>query len=74
YRRVTNAVQLSGGREQLTIDSALGTALATSAVALVSLMRLVRLAADTVEIAYKSDDTAKCALGLASLRDGTTTP
>lgn len=74
YRRVTNAVPLAGGREQLTLDSALGTALATSAVAMVSLMRLVRLASDTVEIAYKSDDAAKCALGLRSLRDGSTTP
>lgn len=74
YRRVTNAVQLSGGREQLTIDSALGTALGSANVAMVSLMRLVRLASDTVEIAYQSDDTAKCALGLRSLRDGSTTP
>jgi hypothetical protein len=74
YRRVTNAVPLAGGREQLTLDSALGTALATSAVAMVSLMRLVRLAADTVEIAYRYDDFAKCALGLVSVRDGSTTP
>lgn len=74
YRRIVDAAQISGGRELITLDSALGTALATGDVAMVSLMRLVRIAADTVEIAYQSDDFAKCAVGLVSLRDGSTTP
>lgn len=70
FRRITNAQPMVDGRELITIDSALGSALPVSAVQMVSVMRLVRLAADTVEIAYSTDALARVALGLVSVVDG----
>jgi hypothetical protein len=68
YRRITD-IAPSGTTETLTIDSALGANVAASDIARVSYMRLMRLASDTVEIAYKKDDVAIVKLNFMSKRD-----
>lgn len=69
YRRITD-IAPSGATETLTINAALGANVATSDIARVSYMRLMRLASDTVEIAYKKDDVAIVKLNFMSKRDG----
>lgn len=69
YRRITNAAVASATTETLTISAALGTELALGAVAMVSVMRLVRLASDAVEIVHHTDGVAEVALGLVTLHD-----
>lgn len=69
YRRITAAAAAGATTETLTISAPLGTALAVGDVALVSVLRLVRLASDAVELTYHSDGVAEAALGLATLHD-----
>ncbi|MGA0610570.1 hypothetical protein [Caldimonas sp. KR1-144] len=69
YRRVTVAAEVSADVEELTIDAALGVAIAPEDVRQISFMRLARLASDAVEIAYRTDLLAECTLALASVRD-----
>jgi hypothetical protein len=68
YRRITD-IAPAGDVETLTIDSALGATVAPTAIARVSYMRLMRLASDAVEIAYKTDECAVCTLNFMSKRD-----
>lgn len=69
YRRITGAVAIDAATEQLTLDAAPGVSLTPDGVALISFMRLVRLAQDEVEIVHHTDELAQSALRLASVRD-----
>lgn len=73
YRRITGAAMAGATTETLTINAPLGTALAVGDVALVSVMRLVRLSSDVVELVYHSDAVAETTLGLVTLHDAEAT-
>lgn len=69
YRRITAAAAAGATTETLTISAPLGTALAVGDVALICVMRLVRLSSDVVEIVYHTDGVAEATLGLVTLHD-----
>lgn len=68
-RRITNAIVVNATTERLTIDSALGSAVAATSIKAVSYMALVRLDADAVEIAWQRHDWAESKLALRSSRN-----
>lgn len=69
YRRITAAVELGADTEQITINSALGVALTTAQISIVSFMHLVRFASDAVELAHHTDALVEATIPLASVRD-----
>lgn len=69
YRRVSGASELSASVERLTIDSALGVALAPENIARVSWMMPARLNSDAVEMAYGSDIDLACSVEWRGVRD-----
>lgn len=70
YRRITGATTISTTVEQITLDSPLGISISPETTELMSFMRLVRLAADSVEIAHYTDEVAVSTLSLVGIRDG----
>jgi hypothetical protein len=69
YRRITAAVAIDAGTEQITLDSPLGGAIAPASIAQVCFLRLSRLGADAVEIAHHYEGVAESRITLDSLRD-----
>ena len=59
YRRITASTEVSATVERLTLDSALGAALAPADILAVSFMSLARLEADAVEIQWQTADLAE---------------
>lgn len=58
YRRITASTVISSSLERITIDSALGVAVTTEEVALVSYIAPMRLESDAAEFAYWTDEIA----------------
>lgn len=70
HRRITASTEISATIERLTIDSALGSAVAVSEVRSISYMMLARLDADAVEIAWSAWDLAESsAITRSSMND-----
>lgn len=68
YRRITGATEISASVERLTIDAALGVAVAAADVVLVSYLTLMRNVSDAAEFAYWTGDIADTALSLKGFR------
>jgi hypothetical protein len=68
YRRITATSELSTLVERLTIDSALGVAVAVADVALVSFLWLARLDQDVVVLDWWAHDTVTCSLNWKGFR------
>lgn len=69
YRRITGSTEISADVERLTINAALGTAVAASEIRSVSFMALARLEADAVEISWARHDVAEAALTTRASRN-----
>jgi len=69
YRRITNVVETSSSVETITINAALGASVAVSDIESVSYMRLVRLASDTIEVAFETDNIAASSLSFQGVND-----
>jgi len=69
YRRITQSVEVDADTERLTINAALGVTVTAADIALVSIMHLVRLDADSAEIAWWTWDVAEAALTVRGARD-----
>lgn len=69
YRRIASSTEVSASVERLTIDSALGAALAPSDVRAISYMALARLDADAAEISWSRWDLGEAALNIRSARN-----
>lgn len=69
YRRITNVVSNSAVQETITINASLGIAIAVTDIECICYLRLMRLASDTVEISYDTDEHATLALSLTAKRD-----
>lgn len=69
YRRITAVDVINSTTETVTINAALGVAITPADIRCVSYLRLMRLASDSIELAYKSDGVVTVALGLLSVRD-----
>ncbi len=69
YRRITAAAELSDAEEQIAIDDVLGVTLQPNEVRQIAFMRLVRLEADSIELAHVTDEIAIVSLRTRSIRD-----
>jgi hypothetical protein len=69
YRTIIAADAINASTETITINTALGVDVAPSDIRCVSYLRLMRLASDGVEVAYKTDGVATVALGFVSVRE-----
>lgn len=69
HRRITASAEISATVERLTIDSALGAALAPADIAAVSFMSAARLEADAAEILWSGPDVAEAALMTRAARN-----
>lgn len=69
HRRITGSSVISAAVERLTIDTALGAAVAPSDVALISFMDLMRHDSDAVEISWWRSDVAEASLVLRGSRN-----
>lgn len=69
HRRITASTVISSAVERLTIDSALGAAVAAADIAAVSFMAPTRLDADAAEIVWSGPDVAEAALVTRATRD-----
>lgn len=69
YRRITASTEVSTTVERLTINSALGAGVDKDDIVLVSFMRLVRLDADSAEIAWWKWDVAEAAVIVREMRN-----
>lgn len=68
YRRITGATTVDADTEDLTIDSALGAAVAASDVAKISWLEQVRLGADAVELSHRTAAVTEIAMPLRLIR------
>lgn len=68
YRRITGSTEVSASIERLSIDTALGTALAAADVMLVSFMALSRNESDVAEFAYFQGDVADTVFSARAFR------
>lgn len=68
YRRITGSTEVSPTVERLSIDSALGTTVNVSDIALVCFMALSRSDSDTHEIAYFQGDVADTVFSARAFR------
>ena len=69
FARCVLVEQLDAETERLTLDAPLPRDLDPAQVRLISLLRLVRLESDAVEISYATPDVADAELSLRGLRD-----
>lgn len=69
YRRITGAAELSSTVERLSIDSALGVAVAAADVRLVSFMAMSRSDSDTAEIAWFTGEVAETVFSARGFRN-----
>lgn len=69
HRRITGSTELSATVEQLTIDTALGAAVAPADIASVSYLDLVRLAGDGAEIIWHGWDLAEARINTRGARN-----
>lgn len=69
YRRITGSSELSATVERLNLDTALGVTLAPGEVAMVSFLHHLRNAADAVEIAWWTGETADLSLTFRGSRN-----
>lgn len=70
YRRITAAVEQSADVERLTLDSAIATGFAASAVAVVSFMALCRQDTDVNKLIWWNYDTVQCDLSFRAVKHG----
>lgn len=68
YRRITDATDVGGGAERLTLDAPLGVDVAPLGFALVSWLSLMRQETDTAELAWWSDEAAQTACSYRGFR------
>lgn len=68
YRRITAAAPINASTEQITIDSALGVAVAPTDVAAISFMALCRSNSDTLELDYFTGECANAKLAWKAFR------
>ena len=69
YRRISASAEVDATTERLTISSALGAAVEVADVYSISYLRLARLDADAVEIAWHRWDVAECAFVTRGIRN-----
>ncbi|WLQ13327.1 hypothetical protein O5O45_26750 [Hahella aquimaris] len=69
YRRILGASEMDAASEQISMESPLGSAMATTDFLRISFLTLVRLDADAVEITHHTDALAEVTLSLVTLRD-----
>lgn len=70
YRRITAAMEQSADVERLTLDSAIATGFAASAVAVVSFMALCRQDTDVNKLIWCNHDTVQCDLSFRAVKHG----
>jgi hypothetical protein len=67
YRRITGAVQNIDGTETISIDSSFGIDITASSNPLISYMKFVRLAQDSVEVSYETNGVMHVATSFIDL-------
>ena len=67
-RRITACEDLGNGTERLTLDSALGTAVAAGAIDRVSYLQLMRSDSDIFELAWMTESAVECAMTFRGVR------
>lgn len=68
-RKITALTEVNSTTERITMNSALGTAVAMGEIEIVCYLQLMRLSSDAVEVTYKTDECITCNIGLTAKRD-----
>lgn len=69
YRRITAVAVINANSERITINTALGVAVAAADIEMMCYLQFMRLSSDAVEVAYETDLAATVALGLTVKRE-----
>lgn len=69
HRRITGSAVIDASTERLTLDAALGAGIALDDVGAISFLRLARLDADRIEIAWRRWDVAETTFTIRGIRN-----